>query len=143
MLYHKTLPNMCGEFVRWLNDEEFIALINDKELIGHKDFWTGDFKEYQKPIEVSFENNRQCAVVVTFSFDSSISVLLFNTWDDAMTFIKKDAMEEYYIDIYENVLDSDVDIFEEEGRAVLTTHYESGDEYTEWRIATIYKPNDR
>lgn len=44
MLYSKVLPRMVGEFVRWLNDDEFIVLVNGKELIGHKDFWEGDFK---------------------------------------------------------------------------------------------------
>ena len=28
-----------------LNDEEFIVLVNGKALIGHKDFWIGDFNE--------------------------------------------------------------------------------------------------
>lgn len=44
MLYSKVLPRMVGEFVRWLNDEEFIVLVNGTELIGHKDFWEGDFE---------------------------------------------------------------------------------------------------
>lgn len=44
MLYSKVLPHMVGEFVRWLNDEEFIVLVGNKSLIGHKDFWEGDFK---------------------------------------------------------------------------------------------------
>ena len=44
MVYSKILPYMCGEFVKWLNDEEFIVLVHGKELIGHKDFWEGDFK---------------------------------------------------------------------------------------------------
>lgn len=39
MLRHKVLTNMRGEFVRWLNDDEFIVLVNGKSLIGHKDFW--------------------------------------------------------------------------------------------------------
>ena len=43
MLYHKILPNFYGEFVRWLNNEEFIINVNGKVLIGHKDFWVGDF----------------------------------------------------------------------------------------------------
>ena len=44
MIYSKVLPCMVGKFVRWLNDEEFIVLVKGKELIGHKDFWEGDFK---------------------------------------------------------------------------------------------------
>lgn len=51
MLYHKILPNFCGTFVRWLNDEEFIVLVKGKELIGHKDFWFGEFsKEENKNV---------------------------------------------------------------------------------------------
>ena len=37
MLYHKILAGFCGEFVRWLNDEEFIVRVKGKDLIGHKD----------------------------------------------------------------------------------------------------------
>lgn len=94
-------------------------------------------------MEVSFVNNKPCAVVVTFSYDSSVSVLLFKNWDEAMAFIKKDIMKEYYIDVEENGFDSTYEIFEKDGRAVLTTPYDSGPGITEWRIANVYDPNDR
>jgi hypothetical protein len=45
MLYHKILTGLCGKFVRWLNDKEFIVLVKGKELIGHKDFWIGEFSK--------------------------------------------------------------------------------------------------
>lgn len=94
-------------------------------------------------IEVSFENKKPCAVVVTFSYDSSVSVLLFKNWDEAMAFIKKDIMKEYYIDVEENGFDSAYEIFEKDGRAVLITPYDSGSAVTEWRIANVYDPNNR
>lgn len=45
MLYSKIIPNMTGEFIRWLNNEEFILLICEQEMIGHKDYWWG-LEEY-------------------------------------------------------------------------------------------------
>ena len=43
MLRHKIVRTLCGEFVRWINNDEFIVYIHGKHLIGHKDFWEGDF----------------------------------------------------------------------------------------------------
>ena len=48
MVYSEIIPTMCGKFVRWLNNEEFIVLVKDKELIGHKDYWIGDFDKEDK-----------------------------------------------------------------------------------------------
>lgn len=45
MLISKIIPRLTGEFVRWLNDEEFILLICGQEMIGHKDHWWG-LEEY-------------------------------------------------------------------------------------------------
>ena len=44
------IPNLgvlekLTEYYWIMNDEEFIVLVHGKELIGHKDYWTGDFKE--------------------------------------------------------------------------------------------------
>ena len=79
------------------------------------------------------------AVVVTFSFDPSVSVLLFDDWNSAMEFIKKDVKEEWEIDTQENGWDSHYDIFEDEGSAMLVTRFEDGGEdVTEWRIGDIY-----
>lgn len=79
------------------------------------------------------------AVVVTFSFDPSVSVLLFDDWNSAMEFIKKDVEEEWRIDTQENGLCSAYELFEAEGRAVLTTNYNGYEETTEWRIGDIYE----
>ena len=78
------------------------------------------------------------AVIVTFSFDDQVSVLLFETQEEALNFIKKDILEEYRIDVDENGWDSEYAIFEDEGRAVLTTHWRDVDDVTEWRIGTVY-----
>lgn len=48
MVRHKILQNMSGRFVRWLNNDEFVVSINGKYLIGHKDFWEGDFDPDEK-----------------------------------------------------------------------------------------------
>lgn len=82
-------------------------------------------------------NNSNYAVVVTFSFDPRVSVLLFDTQEEAMNFIKKDIMEEYDIDL-ENGWDSEMAIFENEGRAVLTNHFHDKDDVIEWRIGDIF-----
>ncbi len=81
------------------------------------------------------------AVVITFSHDPHVSVLLFDTWGEALVFIKKDILEEYEIDTKENELDSEYEIYEADGRAVLTTQYKSGPEVTEWRIGTVFERN--
>lgn len=78
------------------------------------------------------------AVVITFSFDPSVSVLLFDDWNSAMEFIKKDVKEEWEIDTQENGLNSTYEIFENEGRATITIRYNSWEEVTEWRIGKIY-----
>ena len=82
------------------------------------------------------------AVVVTFSFDPQVSVLLFDTWEEAMSFIKKDILEEYNTDL-ENGWDTEMAIFENEGRAILTNHFHDKDDITEWRIGDIFDPNEK
>ena len=82
-------------------------------------------------------NNSNFAVVITFSFDPQVSVLLFDTQEEAMAFIKKDIDEEHRQDLV-NEFDSEMTIYESENRAVLITHGESEELITEWRIATVY-----
>ena len=82
-------------------------------------------------------NNSRYAVVVTFSFSPEVSVLLFNNYESAMDFIKKDVVEEHESDIT-NGFDSEYAIYEEDGRGVLTAHFGSEDDVTEWKIATVY-----
>ena len=85
-------------------------------------------------------SNRKCAVVVTFSYDTQVSVLLFDNEDEAWGFIKNDILEEYTIDTHENGWDSEYAIFENERRAVLTTHFADRDDIVKWRIGTVYEP---
>jgi hypothetical protein len=80
------------------------------------------------------------AVVVTFSFDSTVSVVLFDTWAQALDFIKIDCVDEWKIDTQENGWDSEYEIFEADGRAVVTTHFDDRDDVTEWRIGDVYIP---
>lgn len=88
-------------------------------------------------MEANFMPNHKHAVVVTFSWDPQVSVLLFDGWDQALEFIKNDILDEHRIDTQENGLDSEYAIFEEEGRAVLTTHYSEFTGITEWRIGKV------
>lgn len=85
-------------------------------------------------------NNSRYAVVVTFSFSPNVSVLLFNTYEAAMEFIKKDVVEEHESDIT-NGFDSEYTIYEEDGRGVITAHFDDGDDVTEWKIGTVYDHN--
>lgn len=80
------------------------------------------------------------AVVVTFSFDPTPTVFIFDTWDDAVEFIKRDVENEYRIDTQENGMDSEYHMYEDGGRAVLKTHYNTiGDPVvTEWSIGNVY-----
>lgn len=83
--------------------------------------------------------DHRCAVVVTFSFDTEVSVILFDTQRQALDFIKLDVVDEWRIDTEENGWDSEYVIFEDEARAVLTTHFADRDDITEWRIADVYR----
>lgn len=89
-------------------------------------------------MNVSIIPNRKCAVVVTFSWDPQVSVMVFDNRDEAWDFIKEDVMREYMIDTKENEFDSVYLMFEDEERAVLTTH--GIKEYvTEWRIGDVFE----
>ena len=81
------------------------------------------------------------AVVITFSWHPQVSVLLFDDWRDAMTFIKTDIEDESASDV-ENGWDSETVIYEDEGRAVLTRHWSDADDITEWKIGTVFDPKD-
>lgn len=79
------------------------------------------------------------AVVITFSFDSQVSVLLFDEYDKALTFMRNDVLDEYRIDTEENGWNVEYVIYENEGRAVLTDYFDDYNDVTEWRIGTIFE----
>lgn len=81
------------------------------------------------------------ALVITFSFDSQVSVLLFDEWDKALEFMKNDILDEYRIDTEENGWDAEYVIYEDEGRAVLTDYFDDRNDVTEWRIGWIFEHN--
>lgn len=84
------------------------------------------------------------AVVITFSYHDQVSVLLFDTQEEAMNFIKVDIQDEYDSDM-ENGFDSEMNIYEDEGRAVLTVNWDDGDDpidTVEWRIGTVFDPKE-
>lgn len=80
----------------------------------------------------------KCAVVVTFSWDPQVSVMVFEHRDEAWKFIIEDVMREHMIDVQENGFDSEYMMFEDEERATLTTR---GTEtyITEWRIGDVFE----
>lgn len=43
MVRSKLFPRLSGVFLRWINNEEFVVEIAGKELVGHRDYWEGDF----------------------------------------------------------------------------------------------------
>lgn len=80
------------------------------------------------------------AVTIIFSYDPEVSVLLFNTRDEALAFIKNDILEEYKSYTEVCGLDAEYQIFESEGRAVLTIQYNDGPGTVEWRIGVVCDP---
>ena len=108
---------------------------------GTLTFALTDLQPAEPPKETKFIVMPKYAVTIIFSYDPEVSVLLFNTRDEALVFIKNDILKEYEIDINENGLDAEYQIFESEGRAVLTTQYSDGPGTVEWRIGVVYDPD--
>lgn len=84
--------------------------------------------------------NAKHAVVITFSFDPSVNVLLFEDRENAIEFIKNDSKSEYDIDVNENKWgDLTEYIVESDGEyAKLINHFPTGDDVTEWRLGDVY-----
>lgn len=78
------------------------------------------------------------AVIFTYSFDDECSVFLFNTFDEAMTFIKDSYQEELRIDIEENGWDSYGTINEESGIAEIFTRFADHEDTTTMRIGFVH-----
>ena len=104
---------------------------------GNCSFLLSSLKKAEPPKKKSLIVKPSYAVVITFSCDPHVSVLLFESWDEAMDYIKCDVEDEWRIDIEEGV-ESEYVVFEDEGRAVLTTHYRPDDGVVEWRIGEVY-----
>lgn len=81
------------------------------------------------------------AVVITYSFDPEVVVVICKDYEAACAYINKDFENEKRIDVEENGWNIDEETTkQEEGYACLGTVYPSGTEpqKTEWRIATKY-----
>ena len=87
-------------------------------------------------------DHNKVAVVVTFSFDPTMNVMLFDTEEEAVDFIAKDLEREYQLDCEQNIWgDITAKWISEDGyEAKLTNHFSHGDDVTEWRIADVYRP---
>ena len=79
-----------------------------------------------------------CEVVFTYSFDTDSAVSLFATQEEAIDYMMKSLEEELRIDKEENGWDSDSYVTEDKMYAKIITHFPSGDDVTEMRIANVY-----
>lgn len=81
------------------------------------------------------------AVVITYSFANHASVVLLNSWDEAVEYIRKNVEDEYRIDTVETGWDASTEysISNDGEYAVLTNHFSDGDHVTTWRIGDIYE----
>lgn len=80
------------------------------------------------------------AVVFTYSFDSDSSVYLFDTQEEAITFMRKSYEEELRIDTEENDWISEGHIDEDGMYAKIVNYFADGDDVTEFRVANVYLP---
>lgn len=87
-------------------------------------------------------NRNEVAVVVTFSFDPTVNVALFESEEAAVKFIAEDLEREYKIDCEENGWNDITEkwISEDGYVARLINHFSHGEDITEWRIADVYCP---
>lgn len=121
-----------------INDDIAVVEYETDHGGGNCSFLLSSLKKAEPPKKKSLIVKPEYAVVITFSFDPHVSVLLFETWDEAMDFIKCEVEDEWEADIQESGWEAEYVVFEDEGRAVLTTHYDDGDGITEWRIGEVY-----
>lgn len=80
------------------------------------------------------------AVVFTYSFDSDSSVYLFDTLEEAKTFMCKSYEEELRIDTEENDWISEGHIDEDGMYAKIVNHFADRDDVTEFHVASVYLP---
>ena len=81
------------------------------------------------------------AVVITYSFANHASVVLLESWDKAVEYIRKSCEEEFRIDTVETGWEaaSEYTISDDGEYAVLTNHFSDGDHVTTWCIGDIYE----
>lgn len=108
MIRSKSLPYISGEFVRWVNDEEFLVVVNGKELIGHKDYWEEDFPSMKKTKSIY-------KVPVVWSAMGYVTVEA-DSGEDAMKYVK-DHLDEFSLPLNGEYLDDSFEV-DEEGAAI-------------------------
>lgn len=100
-----------------------------------------DFEDLEKahsPRGVDRVTKPEYAVVVTYSFDSQVSVILFNNQKNALNFVKRDVEREMHIDTYENGWDTELSVNEDGSHVILTAHFDDHDDITEWRLGELF-----
>ncbi len=86
-------------------------------------------------------------VVIRYSFDRETPVLLFDTEEDAVHYIREDFQRECDIDTKENghIIGNDMEVYIEDDGSYAkiinkSNHPNADDAVTEWFIGTIRKP---
>ena len=82
-------------------------------------------------------------VTITYSFDAETVAVVFDSYEKACAFIKKDFENEKRIDIEENGYEIDDFTYCEENMAVLSTIYRDGVGTTTWTIARVIDKRGR
>lgn len=79
------------------------------------------------------------AVIFSYSFDDDVAVYLFDTWDEALKFLKDSYNEEMRIDIEENGWDTNGSIEEDTGYAKIFNRFYDHTNVTEMKIGHVYR----
>lgn len=82
---------------------------------------------------------KQYAVCFTYSFDNDASVYLFDTYEEAIKFLKDAFENELRIDTEENEWDSVGEITEDSLYAKITTRFRDHENITEFHCANVYE----
>lgn len=83
-------------------------------------------------------NRNLVIVTITYSFDTGVEAVVFDNYEKACEYIKKDFESEKKIDIDENGWEIDEELsYCKEDTAVLATIYNEKTEITTWTIARV------
>lgn len=81
------------------------------------------------------------AVIFSYSFDDDVAVYLFETEDEATSFLVGSYEEELRIDTEENDWYSEGFLSDDHYSASITTYFNDHTNITEFRIGTVYYNN--
>lgn len=58
MVRSTIMPEIYGEFVRWINRDEIVISANGVEIVGNRNFWIGDIPMYPDELREKLETNK-------------------------------------------------------------------------------------